>query len=154
MVARIECSLLRPTTRSLYDNTKRKYKYIYVHFFFLGFGQEVFSGSASVCDSRKKWKSRSNSFVRASSSGGGSNAPRPAESVPHLGGIGYVCSWGGIRPSYSWILACAEFERKKRSGKHSFQVRTISKLAPYFVPTPLSSWSHLEAFGLLCTSYD
>ena len=33
--------------------------------------------SASICDSRN-WNFRSNSFVRAPSSGGGSNAPRPA----------------------------------------------------------------------------
>ena len=38
---------------------------------------------ASVCDSRN-WNFRSNSFVRAPSSGGGSNAPRPAVSVPHV----------------------------------------------------------------------
>ena len=35
-----------------------------------------------------------------------------------------------------------------------FQVGIISKLASYFVPTTLFSWSHLEAFGLLCTSHD
>ena len=35
-----------------------------------------------------------------------------------------------------------------------FQVGIISKLATYFVPTTPFSWSHLEAFGLLCTSYD
>ena len=33
-----------------------------------------------------------------------------------------------------------------------FQVGTIFKLASYFVPTTLFSWSRLEAFGLL--SYD
>ena len=48
-----------------------------------------FPVSASVCDSQN-WNSRSNSFVRAPSSGGGSNTPRPAVSVPHLAGIGYV----------------------------------------------------------------
>ena len=35
-----------------------------------------------------------------------------------------------------------------------FQIGIISKLASYFVPTTLFSWSHLEAFGLLCTSND
>ena len=30
-----------------------------------------------------------------------------------------------------------------------FQVGVISKLASYFIPTTLLSWSHLEAFGLL-----
>ena len=56
-----------------------------------GFDQELFSVSASVvvCDSRN-WNSRSNSFVRAPSSGGGPHAPHPAVSVPHLAGIGYV----------------------------------------------------------------
>ena len=53
------------------------------HSFFEGFGQDFFFVSASVCDSRD-WNSRSNSFVRAPSSGGGSNAPRPAVSIPHL----------------------------------------------------------------------
>ena len=60
-----------------------KYMYLYDHSFFRGFGQEFFFVSASVCDSRN-WNSQSNSFVRAPSSGGGSNAPRPAVSVPHL----------------------------------------------------------------------
>ena len=61
------------------------YKYILVHdrSFLEGFGQEFFFVSASVCDSRN-WNSRSNSFVLAPASGGGSNAPRPAVSVPHL----------------------------------------------------------------------
>ena len=39
--------------------------------------------SAQVCDSRN-WNSRSNSFVRALPSGSGSNAPRPAVSVPFI----------------------------------------------------------------------
>ena len=56
---------------------------IYYHYFFRGFGLVFFFVSASVCDSRN-YNSRSNSFVRAPSSGGGSNAPRPAVSVPHL----------------------------------------------------------------------
>ena len=60
-----------------------EHKYTYDHSFFWGFGQEFFFVSASVCDSRN-WNSRSNIFVRALSSGGGSNAPRPAVSVPHL----------------------------------------------------------------------
>ena len=59
------------------------YKYVYDHSVFRGFGEEFFFVSASVCDSWN-WNSRSNSFVRALSSGGGSNAPRPAVSVPHL----------------------------------------------------------------------
>ena len=50
---------------------------------FQGFGQELFFVSAQVCDSRN-WNSRSNSYVRAPPSGGGSNAPRPAVSVPHI----------------------------------------------------------------------
>ena len=63
--------------------------YIYDHSFFRGFGQDFFFVSTSVCDSRN-WNSRSNSFVRAPSSAGGSNAPRPAVSVAHLAGILYV----------------------------------------------------------------
>ena len=57
--------------------------YMYEIILFQGFGQEFFFVSASVCHSRD-WNSRSNSFVRAPSSGGGSNAPRPAVSVPHI----------------------------------------------------------------------
>ena len=62
-----------------------KYIYIYVynHSLFQGFGQEFFFVSAQVCNSRN-WNSRSNSFVRAPALGGGSNAPRPAVSVPHI----------------------------------------------------------------------
>ena len=48
--------------------------------------------SALACDSRN-WNSRSNSFVRAPASGGGSNAPRPAVSVPQLD-----VNAGGCRP--------------------------------------------------------
>ena len=145
------------------------YKYVYDDSFFRGFGQEFFSDSASVCDSRN-WNSRSNSFVRAPSSGGGSNAPRPAVSVPHLAGIG----WPG---SGTWA------ERDKREGRKFlyfgrympelfldlgiymqslnekniweniyFHLSIISKLGSSFVPTTLFAWSHLEAFGLL--SYD
>ena len=62
----------------------------------------------------------------------------------------YILS--GLRPSYSWILAYAELERKKHIENIYFQVGIVSKLASYFVPTTLFSWSHLEAFGLL--SYD
>ena len=47
------------------------------------FGQEFFSVSASVCDPRNR-NSRSISFVRAPSSGGGSNVPGSAVPVPHL----------------------------------------------------------------------
>ena len=64
-------------------HTINTYRSIYEHSFFRRFGQEIFFVSASVCDSRNR-NSRSNRFVRAPSSGGGSNAPRPAVSVPHL----------------------------------------------------------------------
>ena len=68
------------------------YIYIFMYVIILFFGDSVrsfFSVSASVCDSRN-WNSRSNSVVRALSSGGGSNTPPLAASVPHLAGIGYV----------------------------------------------------------------
>ena len=57
---------------------------IYIKSFF-GFRNLIrsFFVSAQVCDSRN-WNSRPNSFVRAPPSGGGSNAPRPAVSVPHI----------------------------------------------------------------------
>ena len=59
------------------------YVYIYKIVPFSGIRSGVFFVSASVCDSRK-WNSRSNSFVRAPCSGGGSNAPRPSVSVRHI----------------------------------------------------------------------
>ena len=59
--------------------------YIYVIIPFFGDSVRVFFFvSASVCDSSRNLNSQSNSFVRAPSSGGGSNAPRPAVPVPHL----------------------------------------------------------------------
>ena len=70
------------------------------------------------------------------------------------------CILGGIRPSYSWILAYICRAWTKKHTWHQvweniyFQAGIISKLASYFVPTTLFSWSHLEALGLLCTSYD
>ena len=57
--------------------------YIYIYDLSFLFGQQFFFVSASVCDSRN-WNPRSNRFVRSPSSGGGSNAPRPALSVRHL----------------------------------------------------------------------
>ena len=76
----------RANPRSLYSHVSAfdiARKYIYDHSFFRGFGQDFFFVSASVCDSRYS-NSRSNSFVRAPSTGDGSNAPRLAVSVPHL----------------------------------------------------------------------
>ena len=66
--------------------------YISIYMIVLFWGDSVrtfLSVSASVCHSQN-WNSRSNSFFRTLSSGGGSNAPRPAVSVPHLAGIGHV----------------------------------------------------------------
>ena len=70
----------------VYDRKTQRTVYIYIYkiiIWFQGFGQEFFLISAEVCDSRN-WNSRSNSFVRAPPSGGGSKAPRPAVSVPHI----------------------------------------------------------------------
>ena len=53
-----------------------------------GFGREFFS-SRPQCGILETGIPRSNRFIRAPSSGGGSNAPRPAVFVPHLAGIGY-----------------------------------------------------------------
>ena len=58
-------------------------KYIYDHSFWGGFSQDFFSSRPHYAI-LGNWNSRSNSFVRAPSLGGGSNAPRPAVSVPHL----------------------------------------------------------------------
>ena len=88
-----------------------------------GFGQE-FSSSWPQYGILEAGTCRSNRFVRAPFSGGGSNVPRPALSVPHLSGIRYVgrsrqarsakiCILGSIRPSYSWILACMQSLNEK-----------------------------------------
>ena len=145
----------------------RHNKHIYDNYYWGGFGQEFFSVSASVCDSRK-WNSRSNSFVPAPYSRSDSNAPRPAVSVPHLAGIGYV-SWarqassaqfffvfGRYTPDLFLNLGMCKAWTRKTYGKTFFLKLASFRnwLASYFVPTTLFSWSHLEAFGLLCTSYD
>ena len=141
--------------------------YIYIYkiiIFFLDSVKRVFCLDLSMRFSN--WNSRSNRFVRAPPSGGGSNAPRSAVFVPHLPGRDRVrglsetsekranfCVLGGIRPSYTWILAYAELERKKHTvwENNYFKVDIISKLDSYLVhPTTFFSWSHLEAFsGLL-----
>ena len=94
------------------------------------------------------WNSRSKSFVRTPSSGGGSNAPRPAVSVhgrDRVRGLSETsekcanfCIQGGIRPSYSWILAYAELERK------AYQVweKNISNLASFLNWLLISSPPH------------
>ena len=121
--------------------------YIYNHSF-SGVSVRSFSVSTSVPDSRNNWISRSKRFVRAPSSGGGSNASCPAVSVPHLTGIGCVgqarqarnahilCILGGIRPSYSWILAYAEIERKKYFGKLSFPCWQIFQIYLLLISSP------------------
>ena len=146
---------------------KPQYIYIYIHiyiyiwsFFLGGFGEEVFPVSASVCDSRN-WSPRSSSFVQAPSSGDGSNAPRPAASVPHLAGIGYV-GWARQARSAlffvfwavyaramlgSWHI-CAELERKRRIyGKTCISKWAsfvnwllISSPPHFFMVTPRSVW--------------
>ena len=134
--------------------------YIYScdHSFFRGFGHEFFV-SASVCDSRN-WNPRSNSFVRAPSSGGDSNANHPAVSVPHLdvnadrrwarqARSALFCTLSGIiRPSYSWTLAYAELERINK-GQH-FQIGVISKLASKFLPD--DAFSMAASNRLPCSS--
>ena len=59
------------------------YIYIKSSFCFRDSVRSFFSPQPKVCDSRN-WNSRSNSFVRAPSSGSGSNAPRPAVPAPHI----------------------------------------------------------------------
>ena len=134
--------------------------------------QGLFSVSASVCDSRNR-NSRSNSFVRAPFPGGGSNGPRPAASVPHLPGRDRVRAlaerdkredkrearkflyFGRYTPELFLDLGIRRsmqiLNEKNNWENIFFQVGIISNLASYFVPTTLSSWSYLEAFGLLCT---
>ena len=64
-----------------------------------------------------------------------------------------VCILGGIRPSYSWILAYMQSMNENNILENIyFQVVIISQFASDFVPTTLFSWSHVEALGLW--SYD
>ena len=117
------------------------HKYIYYHFFCGGFGLEFIFVSTSVCDSRN-WNSRSNTFVRTPSTGRRPQRPSPCR-IRSARGRGktlsersekctYLCILGGIRPSYSWILAYVELERINK-GQH-FQIEVISKLASKFLP--------------------
>ena len=46
-------------------------------------------------------------------------------------GVPVFCFLGGIRPSYSWILACVELER---IIKGHFQIGIISELESIFFP--------------------
>ena len=62
--------------------------------------------------------------------------------------------FGGIRPRYSWILSYAELERKNHTAKHLLPSWHKFQIGFIFRPHHTFSWSHLEAFGLLCTSYD
>ena len=74
---------------------------IYSRLFFLGgFGQEFVSVSASVCDSRN-WNSRTNSFVRAPSSGGSPNAPWPGSGTCGLSEKSEKCAIFGIWSVYA-----------------------------------------------------
>ena len=82
-------------TRSMIQSTEhakhvlpRLNIYIY-SFSFFKFGQEFFLSQLQY-GILGTGISQSNRFVRVPSSDGGSNAPRPAVSVPHLAGIGYV----------------------------------------------------------------
>ena len=129
-------------------------------FFFFFVRSGVFFVSASVWDSRN-WNSRSNCFARVPSSGGGSNTPRPGVSVAHLPGrdrVRGLSETSGKCANFEFWAVQARaivgswLERKNHTGKNYFQVGIISKLASYFVPTPLFSCSHFKAFGLL--SYD
>ena len=86
-------------------------------------------------------------FERAWSARQPGIVPGPAVSVPHLDGNAdrrwarqarsalFFCILGGIRPSYSWILACVELERIKK-GQHwrHFPIGVVSKLAYKFLP--------------------
>ena len=119
----------------------RARKYIYDHSFFRGFGQEFFPVSASVCDSRNR-NSRSNNFVRAPSSGDGPNAPRPAVSVPHLAGIGYV-GWARQARSAQFFVFWAVYARVILGSWHmkSFQLNEkIIQENIYFQVGIKSNW--------------
>ena len=133
---------------------------------FRGFAQEFFSVSASVvCDSRN-WKPRSNSFVRAPSSGGGSNAPRPAVYVPHLPGGDRVRGLSEASKKKCAFFFCIYFGRytpelfldlgiymqslneKNIWENIYFQVGIISKVTGFlFRPRHTVFMSHIEAFG-------
>ena len=68
------------------------------------------------------------------------------------------CILGGIRPcelfSDLGIYMQSLNEKIMWENIYFLQVAIISKLTSYFVSTTPFSWSHLEACGQLCTSYD
>ena len=115
---------------------------IHITISFCGVRLRVFPVSASVCDSRN-WISRSNSFVRAPTSGGGSNAPRLAVSVPHNDVNEdrrqarhsekrvFLFYFRRYAPEFWWILAYLEFERVNK--RPHFQIGVISILASKFL---------------------
>ena len=153
MVARIECSLLRPTTRSLYDNTTRKYKYIYDHSFFLDSVRRFFPSRPQYAILGSGNLGQIPLFERHLR--GAAQTPLALPNLFHTWpGSGTCVVWAVYARAILASWHVQSLNEKNVQENIYFQVRTISKLASYFVPTTLSSWSHLEAFGLLCTSYD
>ena len=137
--------------------------YIYVMVLFFrgqGFGQEFFS-------SRPQYGigiSWSNHFVRAPSSGAAQTPlvlPYPFRTRPGSGmwakrnkrEVRKKMYFGRYTPEVFLDLGICRARTTKTRENIYLQVGIISKLASYFVLTKLFSWSHLEAFGLLCTSY-
>ena len=110
----------------------------------------------------RNWNYRANSLIRAPSSGGGSNASRPAVSVPHRAGIGYVGWARQARRAQSFVFwavyarailgswhiyAALSIERKNHMGKHLFPSWHHFQIGFLFRPhhtscmvTPRSAW--------------
>ena len=93
--------------------------------------------------------------------GGGSNAPRPAVSVPHLAGIEYV-GWARQARSAKILVFWAVYARAILGPWHKqslnenkvreniyFQVGVIFKMSSCLVTTARFSWSNFEAFDPL-----
>ena len=154
-----------PPSPTLYNHQAYAYINIYMWSFFLGgISSEVFFVSASVCD-MGTGISRSDRFVWAPSSGGGSNAPcqpYPFRTRPGSGTLAErdkrevrnFFNFGRYTPELFLDLGISRAWTKKTCGKHvfpswhHFQIGFILRFHTLF------SWSHLEAFGLLCKSYD
>ena len=106
-------------TAGVYFYLYNIYKDIFLwSFIFGGIRSGVFPVSAPVCGLRN-WKSRSNSFVRAPSLGGGSNALRPVLSLPHLAGIGYV-GWARQAKSAQIFVFWAVCARASLGSSHIY----------------------------------
>ena len=138
------------------------------HSFLGGFGQEFFSVSASVCDSRNLELSIKQLRLSAIF-GGRLKRPSPCrvrsasgrDRVRGLSETSEKCAiflyFGRHTPELLLDLGIylqSLNEKSIHMGKHIFPSWHHFRIGFLFRPHHTFSWSHHEAFGLLCTSYD